>query len=448
MKKNDMISLDTRFLKGYLSLDEIHTIEPKVNRAKESLLTKTCAGHDFLGWVDLPFQNNNDEIDLINQYAAEIKENADYLIVIGIGGSYLGARATIEFLSPAFGANKPQILYFGHQLSMDYAWELLDFLKDKSFYVNVISKSGTTTEPGIAFRIIKDFMQKKYSAAEMKKRIIATTDKQNGALRKLVDSEEYRSLVIPDDVGGRFSVLTPVGLLPIAAAGFNIRDLLDGARAMADICQKSQSTMDNPAVLYAAIRHLLHNNGINIEILSAFEPYLYYVSEWWKQLFGESEGKDGKGLYPASVNFTTDLHSMGQYIQDGNRILLETFLNVASSKRSIDVPFFDQDVDGMNYLAGKELHAVNFEAYQGTALAHHAGKVPGLTINIPERNEKILGQLFYFFEFAVAISGLLLNVNPFNQPGVEDYKKNMFALLGKPGFETQQQQLLNLLKEL
>jgi len=450
MTRDKKIILDTDLMKNHINDDEIGQLQPEIEKAINGLHNGTCSGSDFLGWLDLPAKVETQELPKVKEIANEIRENADYLIVIGIGGSYLGARAAIDLLMPSFEvqAKGPQVIYFGNQLSSDYAHELLQFLKDKSIYVNVISKSGTTTEPGVAFRIIKKFMQKRYSQAELRKRIIATTDRSKGALREMVSLEGYRDFIIPDDVGGRFSVLTPVGLLPIAAAGVNVDELLNGAKTMMDIARNTANIFDNPSVLYAAIRYLLGQKGKQIEILASFEPYSHYFAEWWKQLFGESEGKDGKGLFPTSVDFTTDLHSLGQYIQQGQRILFETFLYFQNSNHELLIPEFQDDHDGMNYLANRNLSEVNFQAYRGTTLAHYDGGVPNMTFFVPVRNAYFLGQLFYLFEYAVAISGLLLKVNPFNQPGVEAYKQNMFALLGKPGFEKRKEELDQLVKNL
>ena len=450
MVEENKITLDISLLKNEVQLDEIKALQPSVEKAIQSLRDRSCAGNEFLGWMDLPERMAGEELEKIESIAQEIRDKADVLIIIGIGGSYLGARAAIDLLTPAFHAEpqKPEIIYLGHHLSMDYIAELLAYLKGKKIYVNVISKSGTTTEPGVAFRIIKDFMLKSFSPTEVKDRIIATTDRSRGALRQMANNEGYRNFIIPDDVGGRFSVLTPVGLLPIAAAGIDIDQLLAGAREMRQLVSAESDIYTNPALLYAAIRQLLYRKGKSIEILASFEPYLHYFCEWWKQLYGESEGKDGKGLFPASVNFTTDLHSLGQYIQEGQRILFETFLFFRQSGSNVKIPAFDDDLDGMNYLAGRTIQHVNEQAYRGTTLAHYDGGVPNMTVFIPKRNEYYLGQLFYMFEYAVAVSGLLLGVNPFNQPGVEAYKQNMFALLGKPGFEMQNKKLLQRLKEL
>ena len=434
------LQLDIELLKDIVSTKSLEEMQPQIDKVVESITNRTCAGNDFLGWVDLPINFDKKELEDIKAVAAEMHEQADHIICIGIGGSYLGARATMDFLSSPMGNDK--ILYLGHQLSSDYVAALLEKITGKSCYVNVISKSGTTTEPGVAFRILLEKLKSEYSQSELKKRIIATTDKSRGALRTLSDAEGFRSFVIPDDVGGRFSVLTPVGLVPIAAAGFDIDALLAGARDMAQLCRENRNVLENPVLTYAACRNLLYKAGKKVEVMSAFDPSLQYVGEWWKQLYGESEGKDGVGIFPASTVFTTDLHSMGQYIQDGERTLFETFVNIANMRKKATIPVMDDDLDGMNYLAGKDLSEVNYQAYRGTALAHLAGGVPNMTLTLNERSEYALGQLFYFYEFAVAVSGLLLEINPFDQPGVEAYKKNMFALLGKPGYEDRRKELL------
>jgi glucose-6-phosphate isomerase len=441
-----MISLDTTLLKNHIHDHEIEQLQKPIEQITTSLQEKTCTGSDFLGWLDLPYQKNNSELDKIQNLAKKIREKSDYFISVGIGGSYLGARATIECLTPGLRPTKPEILFFGHHLNAEYATEVLDSIKNKNIYVNVISKSGTTTEPGIAFRLLRDFMEKNYSPDELKRRIITTTDKQKGALRKLTDEKGYENFIIPDDVGGRFSVLTPVGLLPIAVAGIDINELLNGAKKMADTCLTVQNIKDNPALLYAVSRYLLYQKGKSVEILSSFDPYMHYVSEWWKQLFGESEGKDGKGIFPASADFTTDLHSLGQFIQDGFRSLFETFLIIDQPNKTVKIPDVKDDRDGMNYLVDENLNQINHQAYKGTAIAHYDGGVPSMTIRMPKKNAFYLGQLFFLFEFAVAVSGLLAGVNPFDQPGVEDYKNNMFALLGKPGHEKRKTELENRLK--
>ena len=391
---------------------------------------------------------DKDEFARIKKAAAKIQSDSDVLLVIGIGGSYLGARAAIEFLTHSFynvldkGTRKtPQIFFVGNSISSKYIKDLQDVVRDKDFSINIISKSGTTTEPAIAFRVFKEMLIEKYGKEEANKRIYATTDKAKGALKNLANQEGYESFVVPDDVGGRFSVLTAVGLLPIAVSGADIDKLMEGA---ASGRKKALETPyeENPALLYASIRNILLRKGKHVEIVANYEPSLHYVSEWWKQLFGESEGKDQKGIFPAAVDLTTDLHSMGQFIQDGARIMFETVINVEESPEEVVLKEEEIDTDGMNYLAGKNVDFVNKSAMNGTILAHTDGQVPNLKVNVPEQNEFYLGELFYFFEFACGISGYLLGVNPFNQPGVESYKRNMFALLGKPGYEKEREELM------
>ena len=412
-----------------------------VEDAKELLTSKTGAGNDFLGWVDLPVDYDKEEFARIKKAAKKIQEDSEVLVVIGIGGSYLGARAAIEFLRHSFYNNvpkeirkTPEIYYAGNSISATYLKHLQEVIGDRDFSVNIISKSGTTTEPAIAFRIFKELLEKKYGKKEAAGRIYATTDKARGALKGLATEEGYESFVVPDDVGGRFSVLTAVGLLPIAVSGADIDQLMEGAASGRELALKN-GFEENDALKYAAIRNILLRKGKNVEVLANYEPSLHYVSEWWKQLYGESEGKDQKGIFPASVDLTTDLHSMGQFIQDGARIMFETVLNVEASREEILLKEEETDLDGLNYLAGKDMDFVNKSAMNGTILAHTDGNVPNLMVKIPEQNEFYLGQLFYFFEFACGVSGYVLGVNPFNQPGVESYKKNMFAILGKPGFE-------------
>ncbi len=416
--------------------------------AKDVLVGKTGAGNDFLGWIDLPVDYDKEEFARIKKAAEKIQNDSDVLLVVGIGGSYLGARAAIEFFSHSFynvlpkGKRKtPEIYFVGNSISSKYIQDLKDVLEGKDFSVNIISKSGTTTEPAIAFRVFKKMLIEKYGKEEANKRIYATTDRAKGALKNLANEEGYESFVVPDDVGGRFSVLTAVGLLPIAVSGADIDKLMEGA---ANGRRKALELPyeENGALLYAAVRNILLRKGKQVEIAANYEPSLHYVSEWWKQLYGESEGKDQRGIFPAAVDLTTDLHSMGQFIQDGARIMFETVLNVESSPAEVLLEEEDVDTDGMNYLAGKSVDFVNKSAMNGTILAHTDGNVPNLMVNIPEQNEFCLGELFYFFEFACGISGYLLGVNPFNQPGVESYKRNMFALLGKPGYEEAREELL------
>lgn len=427
---------------------EVESMKKLALDAKELLVSKTGAGNDFLGWIDLPVDYDKEEFGRIKKAAQKIQNDSEVLLVIGIGGSYLGARAAIEFLRHSFYntvskeiRKTPEIYFVGNSISSTYIKHLMDVIGDRDFSINMISKSGTTTEPAIAFRVFKEMMEKKYGKAEAAKRIYATTDKARGSLKNLATEEGYESFVVPDDVGGRFSVLTAVGLLPIAVSGADIDKLMEGAQAGRKAALEN-AFEDNDAVKYAALRNILLRKGKQIEILANYEPSVHYVSEWWKQLYGESEGKDQKGIFPASVDLTTDLHSMGQFIQDGSRNLFETVINIETSREEIILQEEPVDLDGLNYLAGKSVDFVNKSAMNGTILAHTDGQVPNFVINVPEVNEYYLGQLFYFFEFACGVSGYLLGVNPFNQPGVESYKKNMFALLGKPGYEAQREELL------
>lgn len=432
---------------GFFNQNEIDYLQDYVTSAHNALHNKTGPGSDFLGWVDLPETYNKEEFSRIKSAAAQIKQDTDILLVIGIGGSYLGARAAIEMLNHSFQnllsedkRKAPQVIFVGHHMSSTYMKELFDVLEGKDVSINIISKSGTTTEPAIAFRIFKKFLEEKYGKEAATKRIYATTDKAKGALKTVADEEGYESFVIPDDVGGRYSVLTAVGLLPIAVSGVPIDEMMQGAQAaMNDLAEPSLTK--NPAYQYATVRNVLYNKGKTVEMLVNYEPHLQYVSEWWKQLFGESEGKDQKGIFPASANFTTDLHSMGQYIQDGRRDLFETVLHVNKSKQEITLESDEANSDGLNYLAGNTIHDINEKAFQGTLLAHTDGNVPNLIIELPELDAYTFGYMVYFFEKACAISGYLLGVNPFDQPGVEAYKKNMFALLGKPGFEEEKTKL-------
>ena len=419
-----------------------------VAQAKEKLVAKSGAGNDFLGWIDLPVDYDKEEFVRIQKAAEKIRKDSEVLLVIGIGGSYLGARAAIEFLGHSFAnvvskeiRKSPEIYYVGNSISSTYIKHLIDVVGDRDFSINMISKSGTTTEPAIAFRVFKEILEKKYGKEEAAKRIYATTDKAKGALKNLATEEGYETFVVPDDVGGRFSVLTAVGLLPIAVSGADIQKLMDGAAEGRKLALE-QDFAENDALQYAAVRNILLRKGKAVEILCNYEPSLHYVSEWWKQLFGESEGKDQKGIFPASVDLTTDLHSMGQFIQDGSRIMFETVMNVETPKHNITIQEEPVDLDGLNYLAGKDMDFVNKSAMNGTILAHTDGQVPNFMVKIPEQNEFCLGELFYFFEFACGVSGYLLGVNPFNQPGVESYKKNMFALLGKPGYEEAREALM------
>ena len=432
----------------FINENEVKYMEKLVADAKETLVSKTGAGNDFLGWIDLPVDYDKEEFERIKAAAKKIQEDSEVLLVIGIGGSYLGARAAIEFLRHSFYNNvdksvrkTPEIYYVGNSISSTYIQHLVEVVGDRDFSINMISKSGTTTEPAIAFRVFKKILENKYGKEEAAKRIYATTDKSRGALKNLANEEGYESFVVPDDVGGRFSVLTAVGLLPIAVSGADIDKLMEGAASGRQRALEAPFA-ENDALKYAAVRNLLLRKGKTVEIVANYEPSLHYVSEWWKQLYGESEGKDQKGIFPAAVDLTTDLHSMGQFIQDGARIMFETVMNVENSRCEVILEEEPVDLDGLNYLAGKSVDFINKSAMNGTILAHTDGNVPNLMVNIPEQNEFYLGELFYFFEFACGISGYLLGVNPFDQPGVEEYKKNMFALLGKKGFEALRETLL------
>ncbi|MGA8942068.1 MAG: glucose-6-phosphate isomerase [Thermoactinomyces sp.] len=442
------ISFDYTSANAFLSEHEVKQMEPSVAMAHDLLTKRTGAGADFLGWVELPQKYDREEYKRIKEAARKIQSDSDALVVIGIGGSYLGARAAIEMLTHTFynqlpksSRKTPEIYFVGHHIASTYVMDLLELLEDKEISVNVISKSGTTTEPAIAFRIFREYMEKRYGREEARKRIYATTDRAKGALKKLSDEEGYETFVIPDDVGGRYSVLTAVGLLPIAAAGIDIDEILAGAQAGMALYGSSRLE-ENESYQYAAVRNALYRKGKTTEILVNYDPALQYFNEWWKQLYGESEGKDRKGIFPASVNFTTDLHSMGQYIQEGLRNIFETVVFIDKSRKPVILPGDETNLDGLNYLAGKDLDFVNRKAFEGTLLAHTDGGVPNLTVKLSESSPYAFGQLVYFFERACGISGYLLGVNPFDQPGVEAYKKNMFALLGKPGFEKERQQLL------
>ena len=431
----------------FFSQAEIDQLEPYVKTAHDALHNKTGPGNDFLGWITLPEDYDKEEFARIQASAEKIRQDSDILLVIGIGGSYLGARAAIEMLTHSFQdyltkeqRQAPQVIFVGHHMSSTYMKELFDVIEGKDISINVISKSGTTTEPAIAFRIFKKYLEEKYGKEEAKNRIYATTDQAKGALKSVADQEGYETFVIPDDVGGRYSVLTAVGLLPIAVSGINIEDMMAGAKeAMNDLSDPSLS--NNPAYQYAAVRNILYNKGKSIEILVNYEPHLQYFAEWWKQLFGESEGKDLKGIFPASANFTTDLHSIGQYIQEGRRDIFQTVLHVNEPRENITLEADEQNLDGLNYLAGKTIHEINDKAFQGTILAHNDGQVPNLIVDLPKLDAYTFGYLVYFFEKACALSGYLLGVNPFDQPGVEAYKRNMFALLGKEGFEKEKEEL-------
>ncbi|WP_017756254.1 glucose-6-phosphate isomerase [Calidifontibacillus oryziterrae] len=432
---------------SFFSEQELQYVRDFVKCAHHSIHEKTGPGNDFLGWVDLPVEYDRGEFLRIQQAAEKIKTDTDVLLVIGIGGSYLGARAAIEMLTHSFynqlpksKRSTPQIIFVGHHISSSYIHDLIEVLDGKDVSINVISKSGTTTEPAIAFRIFKKYLEDKYGVEGAKERIYATTDRAKGALKTMATEQGYETFVVPDNIGGRYSVLTAVGLLPIAVSGINIEKVISGAQAAREELNESELA-NNPAYQYAAVRNILYNKGRTVELLVNYEPSLQYFSEWWKQLFGESEGKDHKGIFPASANFSTDLHSLGQYIQDGRRDLFETVLNVEKPRHEVTISKESTDLDGLNYLAGKTMDFVNKKALHGTMLAHTDGNVPNLLITIPELNDYTFGYIVYFFEKACAMSGYLLGVNPFDQPGVEEYKKNMFALLGKPGYEIEKQQL-------
>lgn len=437
---------------SFFSEHELSYLKGAVTAAHTAIENKTGAGHEFLGWVDLPKNYDREEFARIQQAATKVKQDSDVLLVIGIGGSYLGARAAIEMLQHSFynalskeKRKTPQIVFVGNNISSSYIHDVIDLLEGKDFSINVISKSGTTTEPAIAFRLFRKILEEKYGVEEARKRIYATTDKEKGALKTLANEEGYESFIIPDDIGGRYSVLTAVGLLPVAVANIDINQVMEGAEA----ARKELSSADieeNIAYQYAAVRNVLYNKGKTIEMLVNYEPGLQYFSEWWKQLFGESEGKDQKGIYPSSANFSTDLHSLGQYVQEGRRDLFETVIKVKKPRHEVKIENLENDLDGLNYLANQSIDFVNHKAFQGTMLAHTDGDVPNLIITIPAMDAFTFGYLVYFFEKACAISGYLLGVNPFDQPGVEEYKVNMFALLGKPGYEEKKKELEERLK--
>ncbi|KPB04795.1 MULTISPECIES: glucose-6-phosphate isomerase [unclassified Bacillus (in: firmicutes)] len=446
------IRFDYKKALSFFGEHEITYLRDAVKVAHHSLHEKTGAGNDYLGWIDLPTDYDKEEFARIVKSAEKIKNDSDILLVVGIGGSYLGARAALEMLNHSFynaltkeQRKTPQVVFVGNNISSTYMRDLMDLLEGKDFSINVISKSGTTTEPALAFRIFRKILEEKYGKEEARKRIYATTDKARGALKTLATEEGYESFIIPDDVGGRYSVLTAVGLLPIAVSGADIEAMMKGA-ADASRDFSTSELEENPAYQYAAVRNVLYNKGKTIEMLINYEPGLQYFSEWWKQLFGESEGKDQKGIFPASANFSTDLHSMGQYVQEGRRDLFETIIKVDNPRHELTVEEEAADLDGLNYLAGETVDFVNTKAYEGTLLAHTDGGVPNLVVNIPAMDAYTFGYLVYFFEKACAMSGYLLGVNPFDQPGVEAYKVNMFALLGKPGFEEVKAELEKRLK--
>jgi glucose-6-phosphate isomerase len=447
MKEN--ISVNLKNTGSFISYEEVLALAQQSVRHLESLNAKTGAGNDFLGWLSLP-EDILSQLDKIEKTASHLRSVSDTTVVIGIGGSYLGARAVIEALShtfsPLLNTKHHEILYAGQNISEDYMSDLLNVLDERNYSIIVISKSGTTTEPAIAFRILKDHLEKKVGKALAADRIIAITDSSRGALRSLAEANGYSTFSIPDDIGGRYSVLTPVGLLPVAVSGLDIRAIVKGAAVMEEATRKNKVASSNPSLMYAAARNLILQSGRSVEILVGFTPQLHYFSEWWKQLYGESEGKEGKGIFPASVDFTTDLHSLGQYIQEGQRLMFETIISVRTTHRKITIPLEKDDSDQLNYLAGKRLSEVNLSAEAGTILAHNDGNVPVLKIDVPELDEFYIGQLIYFFELACAVSGYILDINPFDQPGVEAYKKNMFALLNKPGSEEAGKKLRERLK--
>lgn len=455
MRERILVDYGTVF--PFLTEEDWLRIEPMVRKALEDLESGTGPGSDFLGWLKLPARLDPEEIRRIQEVSAEVRENAEVFVVVGIGGSYLGARAVIEALGSSFpfvcsgngsGGHAPWIVFAGHNLSAKYLENLLEVIKSRSLYVNVISKSGTTTEPGLAFRLLRRHLVEKYGREGAARRILSTTDAVKGALRRLSDQEGYRTFIIPDDVGGRYSVMTPVGLLPVAVAGISIEDLLEGARSMIDVCS-FRDMFENPAALYAAGRNLLASKGYLTEILVTYEPRLQALAEWWKQLYGESEGKQGKGIFPASAVFTTDLHSLGQWIQQGPRTILETLVHIQEEEvGTLRVPEDPDAQDGLEYLAGKTWTEIQEKACAGTRIAHHQGGVPIFSIEVPRLNAYFLGQLLYFFEKACGVSGYLLGVNPFDQPGVEAYKQNVFALLGKPGSEERAMRLEETMRNL
>ena len=444
------ITLDITKASCFLKEGTVEAFEPRVKTAQEQLEKGTCPSNDFLGWLHLPSGITPTFLDEIQQTADVLRENCEAIVVAGIGGSYLGARAVIEALSNSFSwlkDTKPVILFAGNNIGEDYLFELTEYLKDKKFGVINISKSGTTTETALTFRLLKKQCEAQRGKDEAKKVIVAVTDAKRGAARTCADKEGYKSFIIPDNVGGRFSVLTPVGLLPIACAGFDIKALVEGAQAMEKACGENVPFNENPAAQYAAVRNALYESGKKIEIMVNYQPKLHFMSEWWKQLYGESEGKDKKGIFPASVDFTTDLHSMGQWIQDGERTIFETVISIEEPERKLLFPKDEENLDGLNFLAGKRVDEVNKMAELGTRLAHVDGGVPNIRLSVPRLNEYYIGQLIYFFEIGCGISGNVLGVNPFNQPGVEAYKKNMFALLDKPGYEAESKAIRERLKD-
>ncbi len=446
------LKLNIEKVYSFVSKEAIYAYKNEILVHNQALHNKTGKGSEYTGWVNLPSSITDEQLTEMEKVAAYFKEKTQIVVVIGIGGSYLGAKAVIDSLSHNFrqlltNEKSPVVLFAGNNISEDYHFELREVLKDYSYGLIVISKSGTTTEPAIAFRLLKQDVEEKYGKDEARRRIVAITDEKRGALRKVADQEGYKSFVISDDIGGRYSVLTPVGLLPIACSGFDIREMVKGAQQMETLCGTETSFEENPAAVYASARNALYRHGKNLEILVNYNPKLCYLSEWWKQLYGESEGKEHMGIFPASVNFTADLHSMGQYIQEGTRNIFEVVISIKETNHRLLIPNDPDDVDGLNFLANRPMDEVNKKAELGTLLAHIDGGVPNIHIEIPKLNEFYVGQLLYFFEKACGISGYTLGINPFNQPGVEAYKINMFALLGKPGFELQAKLLQEQLKK-
>ncbi len=428
------LNVNIEYALSFIEVSDYQKIESEIKAANKTLRNGTGEGKEYLGWVGLPNEYDKSEFSRIKDAASRIRSNSDILLVIGIGGSYLGAKSAIEMLSKHFDKNKDlEIIFVGHQISSNYITDLINYINGKNFSINVISKSGTTTEPAIAFRIFKDLLEKKYGKEGSKERIFATTDKEKGALKKLATEEGYETFIVPDDVGGRFSVLTAVGLLPIAAAGINIDKIMQGANDA--MIEYQEDSINSNVYKYVAVRNLLYRSGKKIEMMVNYEPEYLFFAEWWKQLFGESEGKNGKGIFPTSAMFSTDLHSLGQIIQEGERTLFETVINVQNVREEVLIEEVEGNLDGLNYLAGQSIDFVNKNAFKGTLLAHVDGGVPNIVIDVPEISEYSLGHLIYFFELACGISGYVLGVNPFDQPGVEAYKRNMFALLGKPGYE-------------
>jgi glucose-6-phosphate isomerase len=445
------LKFDYKNVLSFVSEANIKAYQSQINEHFKTLFQKTGKGNNFLGWIDLPDNTTEEMLQKLEKLATELRQKSKVFVVIGIGGSYLGARAIIDAMNHHFSqlqqnGEAPVVIYAGQNISEDYMHDLLEILDQKDYSMSVISKSGTTTEPAVAFRILRNHIEEKYGVIEARKRIVAITDKEKGALKQLADEEGYETFIVPDDVGGRYSVLTPVGLLPIAVAGYDIRALLKGAKKMKSHIESDYSITNNPVSAYAAVRNELYKSGKTIEIMVNYEPRLYYFTEWWKQLYGESEGKENKGIFPAGVGFTTDLHSMGQYMQDGLRIIFETVVSVEKPNHQAKVPSDEKNLDKLNYIAGMPLHEVNQQAELGTTLAHIDGGVPNLRITIPKVHEEVLGEMVYFFEMACALSGYILDVNPFDQPGVEAYKKNMFALLGKPGFEKETEEIRKRIK--